>query len=189
MLSNSICPAQTLNSTHAVQITALPNASFTASALQDSVTLSNTSTGGSAYIWNFGDSTADVTTNPGSYVYSNSGTYTIRLVASNSCGSDTAYQTVVVQVPVGNDDDYSLSDFVLYPNPSTGVYRIQLPAILQGKKLEAEVLDIGGKVLYREFIMGDAGAYIEMPELRASGTYLVRLHHAGKTYQSKLVIR
>ena len=189
LLSNSICPAQTLNSTHAVQITALPNASFTATALQDSVTISNTSTGGSAYIWNFGDSTADVTTNPSGYVYSSSGTYTIRLVASNSCGSDTAYQTVVVQVPVRNDDDYSLSDFVLYPNPSTGVYRIQLPAILQGKKLEAEVLDIGGKVLYREFIMGDAGAYIEMPELRASGIYLVRLHHAGKMYQSKLVIR
>lgn len=63
------------------------------------VTFTNTSSGGSQYIWDFGDGSPTVTTFHASHIYTNPGTYTVTLVAidSNSCNfSDTAVATVTV---------------------------------------------------------------------------------------------
>jgi len=61
------------------------------------VTFTNTSVGNPpTYLWNFGDGTTDTAFLP-NHMFTNVGTYTIQLIATNfvPC-SDTAYQTVVV---------------------------------------------------------------------------------------------
>ncbi|MCX6295087.1 MAG: gliding motility-associated C-terminal domain-containing protein, partial [Bacteroidetes bacterium] len=77
------------------------SASFSASPTSGSspltVNLTNTSNGASNYIWDFGDGTSSVFTNP-SVIYNQNGSYTIILVAYNgsfAC-SDTATITIEV---------------------------------------------------------------------------------------------
>lgn len=51
-----------------------------------------------SYAWNFGDGNTSSETNPG-HTYTASGDYTLELIASSVCGSDTAF--TVVSVPEG----------------------------------------------------------------------------------------
>jgi gliding motility-associated-like protein len=60
------------------------------------VNFTNTSNSAVSYLWNFGNSSSSVLTNP-TATYSNPGIYTIRLIAINSAGCrDTAYDRVRV---------------------------------------------------------------------------------------------
>ncbi|MCC6459645.1 MAG: PKD domain-containing protein [Saprospiraceae bacterium] len=66
------------------------------------VNFSNTSCENSnnpMYLWNFGDGTTSTLENPPPHTYSTAGTYTVSLQVTNSCGSDTHTQTVLVTPP------------------------------------------------------------------------------------------
>ncbi|MCV9388149.1 PKD domain-containing protein [Reichenbachiella ulvae] len=60
------------------------------------VSVSNTSVDGDTYSWDFGDGSDPVTTTDASHTYTESGTYTITLTATNEGGSDDATQQVSV---------------------------------------------------------------------------------------------
>ncbi|MBL7836946.1 MAG: PKD domain-containing protein, partial [Bacteroidetes bacterium] len=45
------------------------------------------------YFWDFGDSTTSTQKNPGSKIYTLAGNYTVKLIVTDSCGSDTFTQT------------------------------------------------------------------------------------------------
>lgn len=68
------------------------------------------------YLWDFGDSSFSAIQNP-SHQYAVNGTYTVTLVVTNSCGSDTVTQIVVV-TGVGIEENGSLPVLSLYPNPA-----------------------------------------------------------------------
>ena len=78
-------------------------AAFTPSAQTGSaplaVTFANTSSGASIYGWNFGSNTTTSTAQNPSYTYTNPGTYTVVLIASNGICADTTTATVIVDVP------------------------------------------------------------------------------------------
>lgn len=75
------------------------NADFSASALTGEAPLNifftNNSIGATSYSWSFGDSEFSNLTDP-SHVFTNSGTFTVMLVASNSTCLDTAQVTVII---------------------------------------------------------------------------------------------
>lgn len=78
------------------------------------VTPVNASQNATTYVWNFGDLTPPITTTspiPPTHVYTTPGTYTITLIASNSCNSSqsTVSPIIVVGPPVVN--------FNATPNP------------------------------------------------------------------------
>ena len=61
------------------------------------VALANASTGGATgYTWDFGDGSTAAVANPGPHTYAAAGVYTVRLVAQNAFGRDTARQRVAV---------------------------------------------------------------------------------------------
>jgi PKD repeat protein len=61
------------------------------------VALTNTTTGASRYVWDFGDGTPQSTaTTPPDHEYAQPGTYELTLVGSNAFGTDTLRRTVVV---------------------------------------------------------------------------------------------
>ena len=62
------------------------------------VTFTNSSTGSTSYIWDFGNGTATSTVTNPSYAYNLAGTYTAVLVASNGTCADTAYTVIIVDV-------------------------------------------------------------------------------------------
>jgi PKD repeat protein len=78
-----------------------PIASFTMSAtevgIEEPITFTNTSLNGTSYSWNFGDGATSTETSP-TKGYTEPGTYTVELTATNSTGSHTTSATVTVVV-------------------------------------------------------------------------------------------
>jgi PKD repeat protein len=66
------------------------------------VSFNNTSTGGTTYSWDFGNSTTSTLTNPATICYDNPGTYQITMVACNATGCDTSYSAVTVSAAPDN---------------------------------------------------------------------------------------
>jgi PKD repeat protein len=58
----------------------------------------NQSTGASSYLWDFGNGQTSTQAAP-SHTYTQDGTYTVTLSATNSCGTTTATQTILVATP------------------------------------------------------------------------------------------
>ncbi len=89
----------TTSSTGTVTVVAKPTAAFSLNNFNvctsgNTVSLTNTSTGATSYLWDFGNGVLSNQANP-TVTYSTAGTYTITLTATNSNGcSDVATQTV-----------------------------------------------------------------------------------------------
>jgi PKD repeat protein len=81
--------------TNYITVEALPAVSFTASANNNSVSFTNTSTGANSYLWDFGDGTTSTEQNP-THEYSSEDAFTVILTATNDCGSATTEEIVVV---------------------------------------------------------------------------------------------
>lgn len=98
----SICQAN-----YGVQLgpAAGPAANFVTSQNGANVDLTNVTSGGNSYVWDFGDgSSTSTVTNP-LHFYTANGTYVISLTATNTCGTDTHLDTVVVNC------DWPVADF------------------------------------------------------------------------------
>lgn len=80
----------------------LPNANFTISnngcTAPCTIQFSNTSTNATSYSWSFGNGNTSTGTNV-SQQYTQGGTYTVSLTATNQYGSDTHQQTVTIDSP------------------------------------------------------------------------------------------
>lgn len=96
--SNNSCK-DSLTKTAVVNVSPVPDFTINSSAQclkGNSFVYTNTTTNGNTYAWNFGNSTAATTTN-GTAKYSSAGTYTVKLVATNSNGcKDSVNKTVTV---------------------------------------------------------------------------------------------
>ena len=64
---------------------------------EEEVTLTNNSTNGEDYIWNFGDGSFSNSYNP-IYSYTTSGFYDIKLITSNLCSSDSITKNIEIQL-------------------------------------------------------------------------------------------
>lgn len=94
----------------------LPQAKFGLTANNNVISFTDSSTGSTAWQWNFGDSSTDTVQNP-IHTYTANGTFTINLIAKNSCGSDTATQTVTI-TGLGIKEIKQEEKIVsIYPNP------------------------------------------------------------------------
>ena len=98
-VSNSL-GTETNTLTDAVNVLDIPIVQFTSDYDGAFLTVDNTSQFATSYLWDFGDGTNSQEENP-THQYQEDGTYTITLIATNECGSDTFTQTtdVVVLVP------------------------------------------------------------------------------------------
>ncbi|MCB9048754.1 MAG: PKD domain-containing protein [Lewinellaceae bacterium] len=80
-----------------VSVGDIPEASFAASIApgQTTLSLTNNSQDAVSYAWDFGDGNSSTETEP-AHTYAQDGTYTVQLIATNACGSDTSSQEVSV---------------------------------------------------------------------------------------------
>ncbi len=78
--------------------------SFSGNGLAPStVTFTNTSapiSSGLSYVWDFGDGSATSTVESPSHTYTQGGTYTVKLTAKNSAGSNSYTKSVTILTPV-----------------------------------------------------------------------------------------
>jgi gliding motility-associated-like protein len=129
------------------------------------VTFTNTSINSNSYIWNWGDGSTYSGFDT-SHVFTNSGVYTVILIATNGPCFDTASVTVVVY------DDYS----IVIPNifsPNDDGINDNWGVLCKGVvKLHAEVFDRWGLKLYEwNTINGGWDGYTTSGQHAAQGTY------------------
>ncbi len=72
-----------------------PVSSFTSTANNLTVTFANQSQNTTSYVWKFGDGDTSSLANP-QHIYSNAGTYLVKLFTTNSCGIDSSSLTINV---------------------------------------------------------------------------------------------
>lgn len=84
-------------------------------------TFTDTSAGASSWAWDFGDGNSSTNQNP-TYTYTNAGTYTVCLIASNTCSADTICDTVTVSCTQATANYTAIVNGpnVTFTNTSTG---------------------------------------------------------------------
>lgn len=78
-----------------VKVNPLPNSNFTSATQQRAAVFTNTTTDGLTYAWDFGDGATSTDPNP-THTYNADGSFTVRLISSNTCGSDTVIKPVTI---------------------------------------------------------------------------------------------
>jgi PKD repeat protein len=148
------------------------------------INFTSTSTNSSTFAWDFNnDGNTDASTPTPFYTYINPGTYNVRLIVTNDCGSDTIILPVNSVSSIGEVDHQKT--FVVYPNPSSDFINIQASQLNQSASISYEICDVIGKQLIIGTINNPS-----IPQRIAignlpSGIYFVRLHDSEKSYIKK----
>lgn len=101
------------------------------------------SSNATSLFWDFGDGNTSTATNP-SHTYSTFGTFTVTLIATNACGSDTFTTTVDVIMAVTNPIAGQVS---VYPNPSQGDMTVECLTCTAGEPMTVQVFDATGRLI------------------------------------------
>lgn len=129
---------------------ATPNSGFTSAAgTNGSYTFTNTTTSDltATYAWDFGDNATSTQESP-THTYTQSGTYTVMLIATNACGSDTTTETITVVV--GGVALQANEKFVsAYPNPNDGSFNLDMK-LSQADDVVIKVFNTNGQLVYTE---------------------------------------
>lgn len=97
---------------------------FSATVNGMSVTCVNTSSNSNTFYWDFGNGVSSNSVNP-VITYTNGGTYTISLVASGACFSDTSQQIIVISSVRIAENETTDNRIKLFPNPANEKIHVQ----------------------------------------------------------------
>lgn len=130
-----------------------------------------------SYFWDFGDGGTSTQSNP-NHIYTQTGAQTVTLILTNACDqSDTSVQMLNV---VGIEDGVFVGMQVA-PNPSTDVFRVQLPE-MNMQTLEMRVRDLNDRVIWSGQWAENAAPNQIKIDLSgvATGIYLLEVETDGK---------
>jgi PKD repeat protein len=160
---------------------------FTANINEGTVDFNNTSIQGASYFWSFGDGANSEEVAP-QHTYDADGTYSVMLVASNLCGSDTSYANINI-TDVGVARNPSLHGVSIFPNPFHDAVQIM---IKQGTSsaLSIELVDASSRVvatlLSQRIVPAECRLDWADPSLPA-GLYLLKIRSDDSTAYYRLV--
>ena len=105
----------------------------------------SSSTGATTYTWDFGDRNtgSGMTT---SHTYDTNGTYTVTLLITGTCGTDSISKTVTVS-GIGLEENALSRSMEVYPNPAHTVLNIQFETLNQNAIIR--IVDVAGKEVIR----------------------------------------
>ena len=122
------------------------------------------------------------------HTFSGFGSYNVRLIASNACGTDTVVQTVMVNNTALDLPDY-LTGIQVLPNPSNGLFVLELTGTPVGQ-ISYDVMDILGQQVQRgmiDFSGSPARQTIFLSEV-AAGQYILRLWDGTRPFAIRLQV-
>lgn len=125
-----------------------PVASFTYNQINNfNVEFTNTSSGGTSYLWNFGNGNTSTGQNA-SFNFNIEGTYSVTLIVSNACGSDTVTQNVIVLKLNINQVAINVN-MNAYPNPAQSdiIISAELPS---AEMITIQVVNTLGQIVTNE---------------------------------------
>lgn len=159
-----------------------PQADFTYTVNGQTVDFTDQSVNPALYNWDFGDGATSTAANPTHY-YTAAGTYTVTLIVSNGCGSDTTSMQVTTSavdvVELGSDND-----FIIYPNPSSDG-QVYIMSNLQGTGI-LSVYNSTGQLL--DMINVSKGKIISNSTSLNSGIYYFIMRNENSVITKKLIV-
>jgi PKD repeat protein len=161
------------------------NAAFTTSGSTNVITFTNTSSNATSYQWNFGDAGTSTLTSP-IHTYTFDGNYTVTLIATNGCDTDTF--TFLVTIATGVYEFTSGPEFQLFPNPSTSHFTLVFDEFesrkLSGRSLKFE--SILGEIIFYQTIEGKS-FQIDVSKL-SPGIYLLSVESEQGRVTKRIVV-
>jgi hypothetical protein len=116
---------------------------------------------------------------------STTGSYWAMVTDANGCSnSDTINITMV-----GVNDHSVLSNLDIYPNPNQGSFWV-INKDNQGKDLQCELLDIEGRVVFKQNLVIESKLRkLIKPDNLSKGVYYLKLQSEGSSWVEKVVIQ
>lgn len=161
-------------STIAISITVDPVGSFTSSNTGTDYTFTSTSSNGTSWAWDFGDGNTSTLENP-THTYTVDGNYTVTLVVTNPCSSDTTTSNVVI-TGVGINE-INQSELAIYPVPASDIVYLKVTDDLIGTNYV--ITDLTGKIIMNGKF-DSLVSKINILEL-SKGVYFVKLDELNGT--------
>jgi hypothetical protein len=156
-------------------------ASFLSSVNGNTLNLMNTSVNGTSSYWNFGNGVTSTVASP-AVTFSANGIYSIMLVSTNGCHSDSVWESVNI-TEVGLSDLLATDQMGFYPSPSAGSIHVYSN---NGEALNATIYDLAGREVFFAVNLQD-GETLHLDGL-PSGVYLVKLKSGNRETQRKLLL-
>lgn len=179
--------SNTVTQTNYIQVGDVPSVSFAYQASQLTVQFSNLSLNGDNSSWNFGDGSTSTELNP-THTYAAPGLYTVELTVSNACGAATLQQ--MINLTTGTGEVSWLDDFRLYPNPTSGIFTVEMSGEARDE-LEFTLFNAIGQLQKREtagFGTGTLKRLFDFSQTPA-GMYTLQIRSGMSAMQVKVVIQ
>ncbi|MCR9154857.1 MAG: PKD domain-containing protein [Bacteroidetes bacterium] len=145
------------------------------------------STGADTYEWNFGNGVTS--TNPiDTMIYLGNGGYTVTLIVSNACGSDT--MTFNINVNIGIDENPLANSLNVYPNPASYSVNLNFSALSSADAV-IRLLDAQGREVRYTTERAAGGEFnynMDVSDL-ASGMYMIEISSGELTARRRLSVK
>lgn len=165
---------------------ASPVADFSFNVQDAEVTFSDITQNPGVNSWDFGDGNIASGLNP-VHKYSAVGTYSVELSVFNGCGTDAITKSVTITSMSVNEPEEKVA-LRIYPNPSNGMFTLELPSELHGRHLSFMMIDIMGKRVPVNIMDNRSGnVYVDAGNL-ASGLYFLTVSDGGKLYRARVSV-
>jgi hypothetical protein len=169
-----------------VKVTPNPLSAFSYKTNNLEVAFTNISSNADSYFWDFGDGFTGSDVNP-VHKYSIPGNYIVSLKASCAiCGTSASVDTVNLFSTLVEDLKSAFS-FTVFPNPSPGIFTLDINNPNSCELKIAIFNSIGQSVYNTETKSIKSSEQINMSHL-ASGIYSIRLFSNDKTKTAKLIL-
>jgi|GEM_PF-3103414 len=167
----------------------VPNAAFNYSTNGLIVSFNNISDFGT-YSWTFGDGDTSTDRDP-IHTYTAGGTYTVTLIVTGDCGTDTMTQTIVLTNSI-DPTAWDNQHIKVFPNPSTGTFFIELEGDALQEVIRLQVFDLRGRMVHNEQFFKQRSGSIQH-ELKLNSLvpdiYFLQLQTEDDFIRHKIIIR
>ena len=171
-----------------VTVNPLPTASYTNQNNGLISYLTDQSLNATSWSWDFGDgSPTDNNQNP-THNFPDNGTYYVRLIVGNACGTDTIIKQIYVNKALSVEDVNTDTQISLYPNPSKENITLKLDNPWNGE-IGLKIIDMSGKTVRNAqfFKVGESiEINISVSDL-ATGVYAISINHNGNIYHARFI--
>jgi hypothetical protein len=169
-----------------VTFTQTPSAQGAFTTSGNIVTFTNTSTGATAYSWDFGDFTNSSAPAP-VHAFASNGSYSVVLTAINGNCTDTTVLTVAITVSV--EELIGLGNINVYPNPASESITVSFDNQL-GNSIEISLIDALGRSVVSESIqsLGLNELALNLSSI-SNGMYTLQLTSNNNIVTRKVIVR